>query len=126
MRWMNTSRKQARVRGYSTRTICSARVEALESARRNSTCSLFSMSMEAVKQYESKSLHKSLSNLEPFGVRRVPWSSKIIFRREFSKYDELNYIQKVDSFLFQKPKDYIEFRKYILNIIDYRKDERLK
>jgi hypothetical protein len=86
MRWMNTSRKQARVRGCSARRICSTRAEALESARRNSTCNPFSMTIVAVKQYESKSLHRSLCNLAPFGVRRVPWSSKIIFRQEFSKY----------------------------------------
>ena len=43
------------------------------------------------------------------------------------KHDELKYYtQKVDSFLLQKPKDYMEFRKYVLNIIDWGKDERLK
>lgn len=40
----------------------------------------------AVKQYESKSLHRVLSNLAPFGARRFPWSSKSIFLQEFSKY----------------------------------------
>ncbi|KAH8593092.1 hypothetical protein B0O99DRAFT_653493 [Bisporella sp. PMI_857] len=43
------------------------------------------------------------------------------------KHDELkHYTRKVDSFLLQKPKDYVEFRKHILNIIDWGKDERLK
>ena len=43
------------------------------------------------------------------------------------KDDELNYyMQKIDSFLLQKPKDYIEFRKHVLNIIDWGKNERLK
>ena len=32
----------------------------------------------------------------------------------------------VESFLLQKPKDYLEFRKYIRNIIDWGKDSRLK
>ncbi|KAK5013183.1 hypothetical protein LTR60_003999 [Cryomyces antarcticus] len=42
------------------------------------------------------------------------------------KHDELKYyMRKVDSFLLQKPKDYVEFRKYVLNIIDWGKDERL-
>jgi len=43
----------------------------------------FSASMVAVKQYESKSLHRALSNLAPFVVRRFPWSSKLMFRQEF-------------------------------------------
>ncbi|KAG9234006.1 hypothetical protein BJ875DRAFT_462680 [Amylocarpus encephaloides] len=43
------------------------------------------------------------------------------------KHDELKYyMRKVDSFLFQKPEDYVEFRKHVLNIIDWGKDERLK
>jgi hypothetical protein len=43
------------------------------------------------------------------------------------KHDELKYYtRKVDSFLLQKPKDYVEFRKHVLNIIDWGKDERLK
>ncbi len=42
------------------------------------------------------------------------------------KHDELKYYtQKVDSFLLQKPKDYVEFRKYVRNIIDWGKDKRL-
>lgn len=42
------------------------------------------------------------------------------------KHDELNYYtRKVDSFLLQKPKDYMEFRKYVRNIIDWGKDKRL-
>ncbi|RDL33272.1 uncharacterized protein BP5553_08711 [Venustampulla echinocandica] len=42
------------------------------------------------------------------------------------KHDELKYYtRKVDSFLLQKPKDYIEFRKYVRNIIDWGKDKRL-
>ena len=43
------------------------------------------------------------------------------------KYNELQYyMRKVDSFLLQKPKDYVEFRKHVLNIIDWGKDGRLK
>lgn len=43
------------------------------------------------------------------------------------KYDELKYYtQKVDSFLLQKPKDYMDFRKHVRNIIDWGKDKRLK
>ena len=43
------------------------------------------------------------------------------------KHDELKYYtQKVGSFLLQKPKDYVEFRKNVLNIIKWGKDERLK
>lgn len=42
------------------------------------------------------------------------------------KQDELKYYtRKVDSFLLQKPKDYVEFRKYVRNIIDWGKDKRL-
>jgi hypothetical protein len=32
----------------------------------------------------------------------------------------------IDSFLLQKPKDYIELRKYVRNIIDWGKGNRLK
>lgn len=42
------------------------------------------------------------------------------------KHSELDYyMRKIDSFLLQKPKDYLEFRKYVLNIIDWGKDKRL-
>jgi hypothetical protein len=42
------------------------------------------------------------------------------------KHTELDYYMKhVDSFLLQKPRDHIEFRKHALNIIDWGKDERL-
>jgi hypothetical protein len=42
------------------------------------------------------------------------------------KHTELDYYLKhVDSFLLQKPRDHIEFRKHALNIIDWGKDERL-
>jgi hypothetical protein len=42
------------------------------------------------------------------------------------KHDELKYYtRKVDSFLLQKPKDYVEFRRYVRNIIDWGKDKRL-
>ncbi|KAJ2898295.1 hypothetical protein MKZ38_004020 [Zalerion maritima] len=42
------------------------------------------------------------------------------------KQNELDYYEaRVDSFLLQKPKDYIEFRKYVRNIIDWGKDKRL-
>ncbi|KAM7204975.1 hypothetical protein V8F33_001216 [Rhypophila sp. PSN 637] len=42
------------------------------------------------------------------------------------KYNELDYYMKnVDSFLLQKPKDYLEFRKYVRNILDWGKDKRL-
>ncbi|KAH7308331.1 hypothetical protein BKA65DRAFT_559814 [Rhexocercosporidium sp. MPI-PUGE-AT-0058] len=43
------------------------------------------------------------------------------------KYNGLKYYtRKVDSFLFQKSNDYVEFRKYVRNIIDWGKDQRLK
>ncbi|KAL2176471.1 uncharacterized protein P884DRAFT_261034 [Thermothelomyces heterothallicus CBS 202.75] len=43
------------------------------------------------------------------------------------KDSDLNYyMQKVDSFLLQKPQDYIEFRKHVKNVIDWGKDKRLK
>jgi hypothetical protein len=42
------------------------------------------------------------------------------------KHDELDYyMQKIDSFLLQKPKDYLEFRKYVRNIVDWGKNKRL-
>lgn len=43
------------------------------------------------------------------------------------KHGDLNYyMQKVDSFLLQKPQEYIEFRKHVKNVIDWGKDKRLK
>ncbi|KAI0007162.1 hypothetical protein F4779DRAFT_593244 [Xylariaceae sp. FL0662B] len=43
------------------------------------------------------------------------------------KHKDLDYyMQRVDSFLLQKPDQYREFRKYVLNIIDWGKDKRLK
>ncbi|EDN90993.1 hypothetical protein SS1G_00393 [Sclerotinia sclerotiorum 1980 UF-70] len=43
------------------------------------------------------------------------------------KHNELDYyVQKLNSYLLQNPKDYIEFRKHVLNIIDWGKDKRLK
>ena len=43
------------------------------------------------------------------------------------KHDELMYyMQDVRSFCLQEPADYLEFRKYIRNIIDWGKDRRLK
>lgn len=42
------------------------------------------------------------------------------------KHDELRYYtQKIDSFLLQRPSEYMEFRKHVLNIIDWGKNERL-
>ncbi|KAF1828994.1 hypothetical protein BDW02DRAFT_634779 [Decorospora gaudefroyi] len=42
------------------------------------------------------------------------------------KHSELDfYMQKIDSFLLQKPKDYLEFRKHVRNIVDWGKDGRL-
>ncbi|KAF2456097.1 hypothetical protein BDY21DRAFT_347885 [Lineolata rhizophorae] len=42
------------------------------------------------------------------------------------KHDELRYYTaNVESFLLQRPNDYLEFRKYVLNIIDWGKGERL-
>lgn len=35
------------------------------------------------------------------------------------------YMQKIDSFLLQNPQHYLEFRKYVRNIIDWGKDRRL-
>ena len=43
------------------------------------------------------------------------------------KHNELDYyVQKVSGFLLQKPNDYLEFRKYVRNIIDWGKDKRSK
>lgn len=43
------------------------------------------------------------------------------------KHDELiSYMANVNSFLLQRPDHYVEFRKYVLNIIDWGKDEYLK
>jgi len=43
------------------------------------------------------------------------------------KHNELDYyMQKVKSFLLQEPEQYVEFRKYVRNIIDWGKDKRLK
>ncbi|KXX83304.1 hypothetical protein MMYC01_200195 [Madurella mycetomatis] len=43
------------------------------------------------------------------------------------KHNELDYyMANVKSFLLQDPKHYIEFRKYVRNIIDWGKDKRLK
>lgn len=43
------------------------------------------------------------------------------------KHNELDYyMQKVKSFLLQDPDHYLEFRKYVRNIIDWGKDKRLK
>jgi hypothetical protein len=43
------------------------------------------------------------------------------------KHNELDYyMQKVNSFVLQEPKDYVEFRKHVRNIIDWGKDKRLK
>ena len=36
------------------------------------------------------------------------------------------YTQKVESFLLQKPIDFLEFRKFVLNIIDWGKGKRLE
>jgi hypothetical protein len=42
------------------------------------------------------------------------------------KSDGLDYyMRKVKSFLLQEPEQYIEFRKYVLNIIDWGRDKRL-
>lgn len=42
------------------------------------------------------------------------------------KHDELNYyMQDVESFLLQRPNDYLEFRKYVRNIMDWGKGTRL-
>ncbi|KXX77075.1 hypothetical protein MMYC01_206328 [Madurella mycetomatis] len=43
------------------------------------------------------------------------------------KHNELDYyMASVDCFLLQKPKDYLEFRKYVRNIMDWGNDKRLK
>jgi hypothetical protein len=43
------------------------------------------------------------------------------------KHSELDYyMQKVRSFLLQEPDNYLEFRKYVRNIIDWGNDTRLK
>jgi hypothetical protein len=36
------------------------------------------------------------------------------------------YMASVNSFLLQRPDHYVEFRKYVLNIIDWGKDKHLK
>ncbi|KAK4196192.1 hypothetical protein QBC40DRAFT_287797 [Triangularia verruculosa] len=42
------------------------------------------------------------------------------------KHNELEYyMASIENFLLQKPADYIEFRKYVRNIIDWGKDKRL-
>ncbi|KAG9234318.1 hypothetical protein BJ875DRAFT_461828 [Amylocarpus encephaloides] len=42
------------------------------------------------------------------------------------KHDELKYYtRKVDSFLLQKPKDYVEFRKYVRDRPTPGRDPRL-
>ncbi len=42
------------------------------------------------------------------------------------KHNELDYyMANVKSFLRQEPEHYIEFRKYVRNIIDWGKDKRL-
>jgi hypothetical protein len=42
------------------------------------------------------------------------------------KHNELDYyMRKVKSFLLQEPEQYVEFRKYVRNIIDWGKDKRL-
>ncbi|KAJ8125690.1 hypothetical protein O1611_g7947 [Lasiodiplodia mahajangana] len=42
------------------------------------------------------------------------------------KPNELDYYtRKIDSFMLQKPRDYLEFRKYVRNIIDWGKGKRL-
>ncbi|MCJ1337545.1 hypothetical protein MMC09_002827 [Bachmanniomyces sp. S44760] len=43
------------------------------------------------------------------------------------KQDELTYyMTKIRSFLLQDPEHYLEFRKYVLSILDWGRDERLK
>lgn len=43
------------------------------------------------------------------------------------KHDELiSYMASVNSFLLQRPDHYVEFRKYVLNIIDWGKDKHLE
>jgi len=43
------------------------------------------------------------------------------------KHNELDYyMRKVKSFALQEPKDYVEFRKHVRNIIDWGEDKRLK
>lgn len=43
------------------------------------------------------------------------------------RHDDLQfYMQKVDSFLLQKPEHFVDLRKHVLNIIDWGKDKRLK
>ena len=86
MKWMNTFIKQTKVRECSARRICSTRAEALKSAWSNSTCNFFFLSIVAVKQYESNSLYKSLCNSTSFELRRILWSSKIMFWQKSLKY----------------------------------------
>jgi hypothetical protein len=42
------------------------------------------------------------------------------------KHEESYYMRNIKSFLLQDPIHYLEFRKYVLNIIDWGKDQRLK
>ncbi|KAI9675861.1 MAG: hypothetical protein M1822_008870 [Bathelium mastoideum] len=75
-----------------------------------------------LKRCENKKIHQvnsSAFNIAMHGTEArlyVSW-----------KHNELDYyMRKVTSFLLQKPEDYLEFRKYVRNIIDWGKDERLK
>ncbi|KAM6519266.1 hypothetical protein FALCPG4_012912 [Fusarium falciforme] len=42
------------------------------------------------------------------------------------KQQDLFNVQKVRSFALQEPDHFIEFRKYVRNIIDWDRDERLR
>lgn len=42
------------------------------------------------------------------------------------KQQDLFNVQKVRSFALQEPDHFIEFRKYVRNIIDWGRDERLR
>lgn len=86
MRWMNTLRKQARIQGCSAWRIYLTRAEVLKSVWWNFSCNFLSTNMIVVKQYKLKSLHRLLCNSASFELRRVSWSSKIMFWQEFLKY----------------------------------------
>jgi hypothetical protein len=58
-----------------------------------------------------------------FGVAMSGTEARLFISWKQSELE--TYMANVDSFLLQKPKDYLEFRKHVLNIIKWGKDQRL-
>ncbi|KAF5007161.1 hypothetical protein FDECE_6514 [Fusarium decemcellulare] len=42
------------------------------------------------------------------------------------KQEKLTHMQKISSFILQRPEEFIEFRKYVRNIVDWGRDGRLR